>query len=362
MKKIFLLTFFIISFNLYSESGFFYISDTNVRLRSEPNTDSEIITLLQYGDKLEILEHNSDFVKIGIYTGQWYRINHQGKSGWVLSCFVSYNFGLKNQKTYLYRYSKIIDKNVISSSFMYGINNGEILYERSGDDSKILTADVEKIVSLNSVATILTSNNEIMKVKIKDFSTQGLQVLRLEIENKITISEGIVFIGDIIEDAKFLEYRDRKDKYTHEIRDLSKIYFYAQINQILYPIIGRRLSYEELFLNHIRKDSFHYEGKTYSFYSFFKHLPIHNNYQTFRYNSNTITFNNKVYCTYENINLIEENRETMSLDDSYLTFATDLNGDSEPELWVVSGGYESSVNYLYICIDTLMHRELTNHY
>ena len=66
MKKLFYLLLFVLfgSVNLVAQEGPHYVSGSSLNVRSEPNTNSEVITKLDRYDNLEVVETNDNWSKV----------------------------------------------------------------------------------------------------------------------------------------------------------------------------------------------------------------------------------------------------------------------------------------------------------
>mgnify|MGYP002862547937 CR=1 FL=1 len=86
----------IISFNISAqEAKYAVIGATNVKMRSQSNTNSELLGKCQLGEVAKILETSTKAEHIsGIYDEascnkyNWYKLNVNGKTGWVFGAFV----------------------------------------------------------------------------------------------------------------------------------------------------------------------------------------------------------------------------------------------------------------------------------
>lgn len=66
------------------------ITESGVRVRNLPNTDAEIITILDKGTKVRVIGRNAEKSTIGKATEYWYKIALKDTSiGWVFGAFVS---------------------------------------------------------------------------------------------------------------------------------------------------------------------------------------------------------------------------------------------------------------------------------
>lgn len=115
------------------EPGTYYMMDTNVNIRSEPNTHSQKLGKLQPGDKIEVLEQAAGSIYSPIiidnFPGYWYKIRFGEITGYVFSKYIAVNtYQLENiPGAYLFfRYSD-------SSHHFYSFNiNEDFLFFRNG--------------------------------------------------------------------------------------------------------------------------------------------------------------------------------------------------------------------------------------
>lgn len=90
MKKILFLLFLILQVQLFAQSNYAVIGASDVKMRSMMSTNAEIVSLLQLGDIAKILDESTDYVSVsGIAKSyKWFKININGKTGWVFGAFV----------------------------------------------------------------------------------------------------------------------------------------------------------------------------------------------------------------------------------------------------------------------------------
>lgn len=61
----------------------------DVKFRKEPNTDSEVLGLLKIGSKIKIIEHSELTQEFDGIESNWYKIEFNGKTGYVLGALIS---------------------------------------------------------------------------------------------------------------------------------------------------------------------------------------------------------------------------------------------------------------------------------
>lgn len=81
MKNIFALLFSIMAFTVMGQSGkSYHVSAQKLNLRTEPNTDSEVIEKLKKYDNLVYQENASE---------GWVKVTFEGKEGYVFEQYIS---------------------------------------------------------------------------------------------------------------------------------------------------------------------------------------------------------------------------------------------------------------------------------
>ncbi|WP_422358537.1 SH3 domain-containing protein [Reichenbachiella sp.] len=80
MKKRIFLSLLLLSISFISFSQTYYVSVGSLNLRSESNTNSEVLAKLRYGDNVE-------FISNAIVEG-WYKVSIEGKEGFVSNQYI----------------------------------------------------------------------------------------------------------------------------------------------------------------------------------------------------------------------------------------------------------------------------------
>jgi len=66
-----------------------HINDDNIRIRSNPNTNSEILGLLNMGDSVTVIDTSNEKVTINNYNNYWYKIiTNDNITGWVFGGYI----------------------------------------------------------------------------------------------------------------------------------------------------------------------------------------------------------------------------------------------------------------------------------
>ena len=73
---------------LSSEEQWAVVTSSYLRIRKEPNLESEILSHLRLNNVVKILEQNSYTEKIEGEEDYWYKISYQGISGWVFGSYL----------------------------------------------------------------------------------------------------------------------------------------------------------------------------------------------------------------------------------------------------------------------------------
>lgn len=85
----------------FSANEVAYMFGNDVKLRESPNTESEVLTLLKIGSKIEVLLKTEKKMLFDGLESPWYKIKYKDKVGYVLGCFISLDKASFNTTTYL---------------------------------------------------------------------------------------------------------------------------------------------------------------------------------------------------------------------------------------------------------------------
>jgi len=85
----------------FSKGEVAYMFGNDVKLRDQPNTSSNVITLLKIGNKIEILEKSDVIMEFDGIGSPWYKVQFQDKIGYVLGSFISLDRAIFDNLTYL---------------------------------------------------------------------------------------------------------------------------------------------------------------------------------------------------------------------------------------------------------------------
>jgi hypothetical protein len=114
MKKILIIIFILISqigfgqdIKYLSESYEFkngeitYMFGNDVKLHDQPNTESNVLSLLKIGDKVEIVAKSDKKMEFDGIESPWYKIKVQDKIGFVIGSLISLDAAIYGNLIYL---------------------------------------------------------------------------------------------------------------------------------------------------------------------------------------------------------------------------------------------------------------------
>lgn len=97
-----------------------YLFGNDVKLRKEPNTDSDVLQLLEISTKVEIIEKTKFTMLFEGRSSPWYKIKHEDSIGYTLGALISLNkisyndltylISLKKEKEKLYLKTRLLEK------------------------------------------------------------------------------------------------------------------------------------------------------------------------------------------------------------------------------------------------------------
>ena len=143
----------ILSISLFAqEATYAVIGASDVKMRSQANTDSELLGLFQLGEVAEILEISdhaehiagiNDDARCNEYN--WYKLNINGKKGWVFGAFV-FEYSSSNENE---AYDLKNDKSYIVANFFTRPSGGDMCF---GENFIAVVPDnIEKIKSVRLI-------------------------------------------------------------------------------------------------------------------------------------------------------------------------------------------------------------------
>lgn len=217
------LVFTILFSNLVNAETFYCWSLSGLNVREQASSEGKIIDKIPYGQKVEIpsmdQDYNSyheDFFLPGInedgssdiiFTGYWFKVNYNDKSGYVFSGYLSRfpafimhkttNNGLcETPQDYLNRNFKVL--NVIAKaedSTSYGIQYKTTMYEPG---IMIIDNSEEKGIAMTFVFANMTMNEALLFVK---FDFQLFEVKNPDDRSKL--ESGMHFYGQSVSYDKY---------------------------------------------------------------------------------------------------------------------------------------------------------------
>ncbi len=353
-NRMFLLLLFIFFNALIHSEGFFYIDDTNVRIREFPNTESRIMGLLNQGDKVEILKSNSFMNTVSVYRGIWCKIKSNNKIGWILNNFIEYNLGFDNT-TMIFEIGKVENKNGFQGHLLCYIENGRIVgrnEESSFYEKKQYFSD-----SLNKCYLLTNENKKI------DLTLQRINGNYFETIEKVNCNGGLLILGDPLDSAKIIYVNERSDK--EKVSNISRVYYHSKLSTLLYDKTEEMVDYNEIFLKQrfYKEDSIVYQGREYVFFAFLKQFPYNNKNEAFNYRSFAIIENGIVYPSFEEITFDSHyNPDKSSSGGIWIDLVTDINNEGYPEIFAKLPGYEGYNSFVFLGDKRYLHEVFLESY
>ena len=78
-----------------------YMFGNDVKLRDQPNTESDVLSLLKIGEQIEILEKSNSEMEFDGIESPWYKIKSKNKVGFVLGSLISLDRVINGNQIYL---------------------------------------------------------------------------------------------------------------------------------------------------------------------------------------------------------------------------------------------------------------------
>lgn len=151
-------TRYLSSYFKFSPGSTEQIFANDVKFRKEPDTNSEVIDLLKIGTEIKIIEQSEQRQKFDGVSSNWYKIEYNGNTGYVLGALISMrNLTTADNKT-LYFQVKSDENDAIALKIRHTLNETE--YEESifnliGNEFSV---DVLHNPGLSNVKDIITIN------------------------------------------------------------------------------------------------------------------------------------------------------------------------------------------------------------
>lgn len=67
----------------------FVTAKSGLKIRKEPNANSEIITTAKYNDEIKIIEKDAKTDFVNGENGKWYKVEYENQEGYAWSKFIS---------------------------------------------------------------------------------------------------------------------------------------------------------------------------------------------------------------------------------------------------------------------------------
>ncbi|CAN0602027.1 unnamed protein product, partial [Ectocarpus sp. 12 AP-2014] len=87
--------------------GQYFLFGDNVKFRTAPDTNSEVIALLTIGSSVEIIEKSNKILSYNGMDSPFYKVSHKGKTGYILGGLISLEKQEYEDYTYLFTFKKI---------------------------------------------------------------------------------------------------------------------------------------------------------------------------------------------------------------------------------------------------------------
>ncbi|MEP1489132.1 MAG: SH3 domain-containing protein [Algibacter sp.] len=112
-----------------------YMFGNDVKFRDKPNTESNVLSLLKIGDKVEIIEKSDAKMEFDGIESPWYKVKIQDKEGFVLGSFISLDKTTSGNLIYLISLKKseknlLLKTRVLENDMEYIENISQLLTAR----------------------------------------------------------------------------------------------------------------------------------------------------------------------------------------------------------------------------------------
>jgi hypothetical protein len=136
------------------------INDESTKLLADPWANSEVISVLKKGTKLDIISYDDKYSVTGNYVGKWCRIKTNNVQGYVMSCFISSEL-FKDEIFHDFhnRLLLSIEKNIIDLSLV----NNNIIYIQASCRSDTISKIIDKNDFNLSYLKFITSKEAVNK-------------------------------------------------------------------------------------------------------------------------------------------------------------------------------------------------------
>lgn len=91
------------------KQGDYYMFGNNVKLRKQPNSNSEVLDLLKIGTRIKIIEKSKEVLVYNGIKSPFYKVQHNEKTGYVLGNLISLEKKESNNLKYVFTLKKETD-------------------------------------------------------------------------------------------------------------------------------------------------------------------------------------------------------------------------------------------------------------
>ncbi len=145
----------------FEEGEFAYMFGNDVKLRDQPNTESNVLTLLKIGDEVEILEVTDYRMEYDGIESPWYKVKAEDKVGYVLGGLISLDIAQAEEFVYLIALKQDDSKLFIKTRLLVESDEGidysaykENVSELMSDAFSIKASDNRGIENIDSILEI----------------------------------------------------------------------------------------------------------------------------------------------------------------------------------------------------------------
>ncbi len=229
-----------------------YLFGDDVKLRSEPSTNSEVLILLEIGTEITILEKTSQTLYFEGIDSPWYKVKFKEKTGYVLGGLISLDRQSFNNYIYLSAFKKEGEKLYLKTRLVSSTN--EYVENISELDTSVVTlhasgnkgiANVESIFLIDYMAEACGVNGGGIYlfydgknlIKAIDFTQIGDADLYSFIENYTFPDDKDGIAGKIVYTREHYEKKDDETEWTETTVNQRQLEW--KNNQMLPKIIAK---------------------------------------------------------------------------------------------------------------------------
>jgi hypothetical protein len=138
-RIIVLLSFLVFSISLAIADENSGIVTYPLKMREAPNLKGSLITVLEKGTIVKILEQTESSIKVDNIESPWYKISINKKTGWVFGGFISKEYQIIDRKLNILSWSV----NIPTPGGSYSYTRNIVLYDKTKKSSSIIEASPE---------------------------------------------------------------------------------------------------------------------------------------------------------------------------------------------------------------------------